>query len=387
MSTSADHSVNYLANEQQRLRVVMVSKALVTGVYQRKAEEIARLGIDLTVFTPPYWRDRRGDQVAESLHTSGYRLATLPTVGIGDYHLHNYPTLKRRLSLLRPHVLHMDEEPYNLATWVGLRGAVDLGIAGTFFTWQNINRTYPPPFAQMEQWVYRNTPEAIAGSSEAASVLRAKGYAGRISEIPQFGVDTDLYSCENHQPYNGTLRIGYAGALLPEKGVDLLLRACGQLQGAWQLSVFGEGEERPALERLAGELGIADRVRFLGRRQSSAMPACYRGLDVLVLPSRTTPTWKEQFGRVLPEAMASGVVVIGSNSGEIPNVIGDAGIVFPEEDLWALANALQQVADAPRLREELAARGRRRVLERYTMQSIARETVALYRRLAALSTR
>ena len=361
----------------------MVSKALVTGVYQRKAEEIARLGVDLTVFTPPYWRDRRGDQIAESLHTTGYRLVTLPTVGIGDYHLHNYPTLKRRLAQLRPQVLHMDEEPYNLATWAALRGAFDLGIASTFFTWQNINRNYPPPFPQMEAWVYRHTPEAIAGSSEAASVLRAKGYAGRIAEIPQFGVDPELFSPDNHLPNTGTLRIGYAGALLPEKGVDLLLRACALLQNAWQLTLLGEGEAQPALRELASELGIADRVCFEGRQESSGMPACYRTLDLLVLPSRTTPTWKEQFGRVLTEAMASGVVVIGSDSGEIPNVIGDAGVVFPEEDWQALAVSLQRLSDTPALREELAAKGRQRVLERYTMQAIARDTVSLYRRLAA----
>ena len=69
---------------------------------------------------------------------------------------------------------------------------------------------------------------------------------------------------------------------------------------------------------------------------STEVPAVLRALDVLVLPSLTTPSWKEQFGRVLQEAMACAIPVVGSDSGEIPHVIGDAGLVTPEGDAAAL---------------------------------------------------
>lgn len=365
------------------MRVVMVSKALVVGAFQRKAEELARLGIDLTVLVPPAWRDSRGVQRAAPVFTQGYTYRTIPCALGGNFHLHFYPTLARELAALRPDVLHMDEEPYNLATWQALRAAGRLRIPALFFTWQNLNRRYPPPFSNWEQANYRRARVAIAGSAEAAEVLRRKGYAGELAVIPQFGVDPALFSPAAERSTAGApSQIGYAGGLVPEKGIDLLLQACAGQAGAWRLTVAGEGGERPVLERLASDLGIADRVVWAGPVPSTEMPSFYRRLDVLVLPSRTRPNWKEQFGRVLVEAMACEVAVVGSTCGEIPQVIGDAGRIFPEGDALALRAILQELADHPESRLHLGAAGRRRVLERFTMAQIARQTLAVYREIA-----
>ena len=368
------------------LHVVMVSKALVVGAYQRKAEEIARRGVKLTVLVPPSWRDRRGRQVATAYHTEGYTLRTIPLWFNGNFHLHCYPTLARELAHLRPDVLHMDEEPYNLATYLALGMARRLGIPSLFFTWQNLLRSYPPPFVWWERANYHSASYALAGNQDAAKVLRLKGYQGPLTVLPQFGVDPKIFSpavssVSSSPAVDAPLRIGYAGGLLPEKGLDLLLHACARLQGAWQLIFVGEGEERPKLVALAAELGIADQVRFDARIESHAMPAFYHGLDLFVLPSRTLPTWKEQFGRVLIEAMACAVPVVGSNSGEIPNVIGEAGLIFAEGDVDALAGYLQQLHDDPSLRLTLGQAGRARVLAHYTMEQVAAETVAIYQTL------
>ncbi len=371
---------------RRSMRVALVSKAMVVGAYQRKAEEIARLGVDLTVFVPACWRDRRGRLAVEPRHTEGYRLRVLPIRWNGSYHLHHYPTLPQELQALQPDLLHMDEEPYNLATWLGIRAGLRAGAVPLFFTWQNLHRRYPPPFRWMERANYRHCPAALAGNQEAAEVLRRKGYPGQVTVIPQFGVDPNIFApAPDGQPMAGLFRIGYAGGLILEKGVDLLLRACAGLGGSWQLSLVGSGPEEARLARLAQELGIQERVRFLGRLPSHAMPDFYRTLDVLVLPSRTRPNWKEQFGRVLVEAMACGVPVIGSDSGEIPRVIGQGaeagGLIFPEENGEALCSRLQELAGAPDRRRELGQAGRARVLERFTMARIAQETVAVYRQL------
>ena len=363
----------------------MVSKALVVGAYQRKAEEIAQLGVDLTVLIPPAWRDARGVQEAVRRHTLGYELKVIPIRFNGNFHLHYYPTLPRELARIRPDVLHMDEEPYNAATWHGLRAAQKVGAAATFFTWQNLHRGYPPPFSWMERYSYAHAPVAIAGNQDAADVLARKGYRGETVVIPQFGVDPVLYAPPADPPPRAAFHIGYAGGLLPEKGVDLLLDACARLQGDWRLRVVGEGKERAALIAQAEELGIASQVAFLGRRDSSQMPAFYHDLDILVLPSRTTPSWKEQFGRVLIEAMACGVPVVGSDSGEIPNVIGDAGLIFPENDASELATRLQTLMEHPDLRANLATAGRQWVLDRFTMASVAARTVDVYEKLCTLA--
>ena len=382
------------------MRVVLISKALVVGAYQRKAEEIARQGVELTVLTPPSWRDRRGTQQAERLHTVGYELRTIPLLFNGAYHLHFYPTLVRELRELKPEVVHVDEEPYNLATLLGVRAARSVGAEPLFFTWQNLLRRYPPPFNWFERIVYRFCAVAIAGNAEAREVLVRKGYRGEIVVLPQFGVDPTIFRPQTEadedertqrREKNGALKrssaitsqseafhIGYAGGLLPEKGLDLLLRACAGLEGDWRLTLVGSGEELEALRKLASEGGIADRVTLGVRLPSAEMPDFYRSLDLLVLPSRTRPNWKEQFGRVLIEAMASGVPVLGSDSGEIPHVIGSAGVVFPEGDVGALRSQLQRLMQDRAARECLAAAGRERVLAQYTMAEIARQTVAAY---------
>jgi len=366
------------------MRVLLISKALVVGAYQRKAEEIAAQGIELTVLTPPSWRDRRGEQVMQPAHTNGYVLRSIPIRFNGAFHWHYYPTLAAEIRHIAPDLLHMDEEPYNLATWLALRAAHRAGIPAIFFTWQNLHRRYPPPFSWFERANYAAAQAAIAGNQDAAAVLRRKGYGGAIAVIPQFGVDPAIFApAETRTREARPLQIGYAGGLLPEKGLEDLLYACARLRGAWRLTLAGEGGEQTRLQRLADELAIADRVVFAGRIESTAMPAFHRALDVLVLPSRTTARWKEQFGRVLIEAMACETVVIGSSSGEIPQVIGDAGLIFAEGDCDTLAAQLQRLLDAPDERIRLAAAGRRRVLERFTMSQVAAQTVTLYRRSAA----
>ncbi len=369
------------------MRVVMVSKALLVGAYQRKAEAMARLGIDLTVLVPPIWTDRRGEQLAERRHTNGYTLRVIPLRWNGNYHLHHYPTLARELASIRPQIVHMDEEPYNLATWLGLRAAAHNGTAGTFFTWQNLNRRYPPPFRWFEQSNYRRAAVAIAGNRAAAAVLAAKGYRGEVAVIPQFGVDPVAFSPPTiQQPQSNCCQIGYAGGLLPEKGVDLLLRACAALQGEWQLQIAGTGSEEESLRSLATTLGVTDRIQWHGRVDSEGMANFYRSLDLLVLPSRTRSNWKEQFGRVLTEAMACAVCVVGSDSGEIPNVIGMAEQIFPEDNLTALQQLLQNLLNNPDRRRSLGAAGRSRVLGQYTMAAVAEQTVAVYEQLLTART-
>jgi len=373
------------------MRVVLVSKALVVGAYQRKAEAIARLGsalgLELFVLIPPAWQDRRGSQVAQLRHTQGYSLRVLPLRFNGNYHLHYYPTLARELAAIRPHVIHMDEEPYNLATWLALRAAQHAGATSTFFTWQNLYRRYPLPFRWFERQNYGRAPLAIAGNHDAAAVLRRKGYGGTVAIIPQFGVDPQTFAPSPSSIATATpsLQIGYAGGLLPDKGVDLLLQACAGLQGDWHLALAGQGEAGTALRQLAEQYQIAQKITWVGQLDSDAMPAFYRQLDVFVLPSRTLPNWKEQFGRVLIEAMASEVAVIGSDSGEIPNVIGDAGLIFPEGAIDTLRAHLQNLLTARSIRDALGRAGRQRVIEHYTMDAVATQTLAVYQQLYALN--
>ncbi|MEA3337316.1 MAG: glycosyltransferase [Chloroflexota bacterium] len=370
----------------------MLSKAVVVGVYQRKLEELARLPeIQLTVIVPPAWRDSRGETRLERAYIEGYTLVETPIALNGHFHAHFYPQLGQALHEARPDLVHVDEEPYNLATWQAIRWAAKHERPALFFTWQNLIRQYPPPFKWIENFNYRHAAAAIAGNREAELVLRSKGFRQPVTVIPQFGVDPELFDTSGisplwERPTDARLVVGYAGGLLPEKGVDLLLSAiqqCNATLGGTDcyLLLAGTGTHEDTLTGQSIDLGLIDQVAFLGRISSTRMPAFYQSIDVLVLPSRTMPNWKEQFGRVLIEAMACSVPVIGSDSGEIPNVIGDAQWVFAEEDTDALAEKLVRLAQNPRLRLEVGQQGRQRVLDHFTQEKIALATADIYRRV------
>lgn len=240
----------------------------------------------------------------------------------------------------------------------------------------------------MEQWVFRHAAHAIAGNEEARAVLLRKGYGGPITVLPQFGVDEQHFLQRPRTPQQASpLVVGYAGRLVEEKGVHLLLEALSGLDtvGAWRCEVRGSGPAQAALEAQAAALGIQAKVAFHPPLPSTAMADFYQAVDILVLPSLTRPHWKEQFGRVLIEAMASGSVVVGSDSGEIPQVIGSAGLVVPEGDAVALRHALRLLlTDAP-LRRGLAQAGRERVIAHFTQRAIARRTAEVYRTVMSVA--
>lgn len=357
----------------------MISKACIVGIYQRKLEAIAAHGVDLLTLVPPSWRDERGETRLERLYTQGYQLETVPIVRNGDFHLHVYRNIGMWMRRFRPQIVHIDEEPYNASAWQAYFHARRAGAKTLFFSWQNLERRYPPPFSWGERWLLDHVDYAIAGTESAAAVWRAKGYRGRLAVIPQFGTDSALFHPVERSPRPFT--VGYIGRLVEEKGIHLLIEAFARLDQSPRLIILGGGPEQERLTALANQLGVAERVAFLPQVPSAEIAACYHALDVLALPSLTRAHWKEQFGRVLVEAMASGVPVVGSDSGAIPGVISDAGLIVPEGDSSALAEALRRLRDQPDLYEELRQRGRQRAVEHFSHEHVATATVSVYREM------
>ncbi|MSQ26797.1 MAG: glycosyltransferase family 1 protein [Dehalococcoidia bacterium] len=373
------------------MKVLMVSKACYVAAYRRKLEYLAAIpGVDLTLVTPPYWDHGTHKAPLEPGNDRGYRVVVENPALNGNFHLHFYRGLPELIRQVRPDILHIDEEPYDFVTLHALRAARGIVPRVLFFTWQNIDRQFQPPFNWFESRVLNSVHGAISGNQEGAQVLRRKGYARPLYVIPQFGVDTERF-----QPVEGDtepsfsedrpFRIGFSGRLVEEKGLLVLLRALRQLQGPWELRLLGSGPLEPRLKREAEELGIASRLSFRGAVGSEAVPVELRQFDALVNPSLTwqrgRSQWKEQFGRSFVEAMACGVPVVGSDSGEIPNVIGDAGLVAPEGNVDELHKALERLMGDPALRRRLAKAGRERVLQHYTQERIAQQTYQCYRQL------
>lgn len=366
------------------MRVLMVSKALVTGVYQAKLEEMATLpGLDLLVVVPPFWIENRVGAIPfKRMFTTGFEYAVEEMRFNGRHHVHYYPGLWRQVRRFKPDLIHIDEEPYNLVCAQATMLARRAKARSLFFTWQNLDRRYPPPFSLFERYAYAHASVALAGNADAVAILRRKGFTKPIDVIPQFGVDPDLFAPRKYRGECSGFTVGYYGRLVPEKGIDTLIDALPLLPGSTRAIIVGAGESLLELRAQVERLGLSQRVEFRGPIPAETIPDLLAELDVVVVPSRTRPNWKEQFGRVIIESMACQTPVIGSDSGEIQHVISNPALVFPEGDSQALAERIQMLIDDPARTHELGLAGRQRVLDHYTQAQIAAATYRVYQGVA-----
>jgi glycosyltransferase involved in cell wall biosynthesis len=254
------------------------------------------------------------------------------------------------------------------------------------YSWQNLLRPRRFHVRQVVDYNLRAADHIVCASAEAVDVLRRKGYRQGSCVMPLVGVDTRLFTPAPQPDLRQSLAlsgavIGYVGRLVPEKGIDTLLHAFAQIPARGELLLVGDGPHESDLRALAHTLGIAARCRFVPTVSYDQVADYLNLMDVLVLPSRTTPHWKEQFGRVLVEAMGCGVTVVGSDSGAIPEVIGAAGFVFAEGDAAALAAILAQLTADPALRRTKATEGWQRVQAQYTVERIAHQLLGVWRSL------
>ena len=199
----------------------------------------------------------------------------------------------------------------------------------------------------------RDAAFVAARSDSAARLVRAWGARCDVGLVPPAVPVWAREPSASGRPFT----IGYAGRLVQSKGLMDLLAAVRTLDAPVEMLLIGNGELK---EQLAGQAIPGSTVRVLDGLTHDQMASAYAQLDVLVLPSLTTPTWKEQFGRVIVEALWCGVPVVGSDSGEIPWLIQltEGGLIFPEGDQEMLATQLTRLRNEPALRERLAKTGR-----------------------------
>jgi glycosyltransferase involved in cell wall biosynthesis len=275
-------------------------------------------------------------------------------------------------------LIDIHEEPVSIAAaevqilaWLG-------GQAGPFclYSAQNIEKRYPIPFRWLERIALQRATAAHTCNEAAGRILRRKGFRGLICNLG-LGIDVDRFVQTDRTSRQGPLRIGYVGRLETHKGAHVLIDAVARTREPCTLEMIGDGPEYVALKRRIKTSGAGDRIRLAGFVDHTYLPDRYRQFDVLAVPSLDTPTWIEQFGRVAVEAMACGVPVVGSDSGSLPEVVGEAGILVPPGDANAIATALDHLANNPSERRRLGRRARIQA-ERYSWERIATQQRQLY---------
>ncbi|HVS70153.1 MAG TPA: glycosyltransferase family 4 protein [Phycisphaerae bacterium] len=372
------------------LRVLLISHTCQSPTEgQPKPERIATMpGIELVTLIPDRWKHYGKWRTAATVPTPRCRYeigkVALPWTGPGQFYLHWYPGLKRLLREFQPDVIDLWEEPWALvsAQAVRLRNRMLPRCRVITETEQNINRKLPAPFEQFRKYVLKHADYAVCRNMEAESVLRAKGYRGEATVVPN-AVDDELFRpldremCRKHFGFSG-FTVGYIGRFVERKGIQDLIAAVARCPGSVRAVLVGSGDYQPALEKRIAELDAGSRVRIIPQVAASELTPIMNAIDALVLPSRTVPTWKEQFGRVIIEAHACETPVIGSDSGAIPEVVGTGGRIFAEGDVGALAAAITDMAGDPAGTRHMGAAGKAQVHEKYTWQKVAERMYSIY---------
>lgn len=352
-------------------RLLVVSHPSVVPVNQAVYARLVELGWDVLVVVPDRWFNdySRGPVRPQAAPGLEGRLKPLAVVLAGRPQRYFYAAAPGRLlRSFRSDVAFLEEECFSIsaAQWsLALhRFGVPFGVQAA----ENLDRPLPAPARVSRTWVLRHAAFIAARSPASGDLVRRWGAAGDLRLVPHAIPPWHALPHRTRERFT----VGYAGRLVPEKGVWDLVDACARLREPVRLLLVGNGPLRPTLEQ-ARRPNVE--IRIDAGRSHERMPEAYAEMDVLVLPSRTTPRWTEQFGRVLVEALSCGVPVVASDSGEMPWVIETTGggRVFPEGDVSALARLLTELRDRPEERARLAHKGREQADRLFGVDAIADE--------------
>lgn len=364
------------------MRAVIVSHLYADPANRAKLRSLAGLGVSLAVAVPDRWAANDGRSHGTTWgDDTGVRVVPVSVHGriAEPSRLHwNAKTLRRLLTDFRPDLLHIEEEPWTQPASIAVRLARHLGIRAVLSTAESLPRGYGLRQRFRRERSLRLAHGIIGANRLALGLATKRRPSVAHLTLPQLGVTPP--PAVPRVPHPG-LAIGFVGRLVPERGLDLLFRACVGFAGKWTLTVIGTGPSQEELEALAERLGISARVSWLGPLPREAVDQVWPRLDCAVFPARTTPRWIATAARGALHAMANGVTVVASDSGALPEIVGDTGKIVPEEDVPALAAALQELSADRAECERLGAAGRRRITDEFSDEAVANKTLAFWRSL------
>jgi len=381
------------------MRVIIVGHSYVTKVMQGKLNALVDETIEVGLILPKQWNARAWN-VIQSAHqpkNSPIKFFPINVFFNGSITGHLYSPLRiaKILHSFQPNVIHIDAEVFSIVAFELIYLAkvyrIPVLVSGPrIYSVQHLNSIQK--FAL--KGVLREADSICVGSKGGHDRLVEWGYNGIISKVQPFGVDETIFypkARNNSNCEDSLVMIGFIGRIVPEKGIETLLRSVREIarrkmNSQFILKVYGSGESEQEFKALSVNIGVSHLVQWEGFVDHDTIAGYIRDLDIVVLPSITTPTWREMFGVVLIQAMASGVAVVGSDSGAIPDVIGRSDVIFKEGDYYDLANILESLVNSKSARDELGDYGLRHVKNHYTYSMLAQQLTAVYFQLLAQHT-
>jgi len=364
----------------------------VVAQNRRLAHEMALEGAgnwDVTAAAPSRLQGDLRDIELEPLPREACAVAALDVRLSGHPHLRFYGRALRQLLRQPWDIVHCWEEPYVVAA-AQIARHVPATARFVPATFQNIAKQYPAPVAMIERRVMARADGWIAFGETVRETHRDRpGYAAKPARVITPGVDIEAFQADpaarrairerlGWAPHEAV--VGFTGRFVEEKGIGTLLEAFARSTVPWNLLFVGGGVMQADIDRL--RVGHPSRVRIVTGVPHDDVPAYLNAMDLLCAPSRTTPRWREQFGRMLIEAMACGVPVLASPSGEIPHVVGEAGILVAENDPAAWSREIERLLSDGSLRRDLSARSVERARSRFAWPVIARAHLKFFEELS-----
>jgi glycosyltransferase involved in cell wall biosynthesis len=231
----------------------------------------------------------------------------------------------------------------------------------------------------LTRWIWRRATRVVAVCESLGRQAQAT-LPGLEYSVIQNGVDLGRFRprARRAEP-NRRIRCLAVSRLVERKGIDDLIRAFALLErGRYELEVVGGGADEQALRALTTDLGLDDLVQFTGPLDRVRTAARYRAADIFTLAS-----WEEAFGNAFAEAMASGLPVVGSNIGGIPELVehGRNGVLVRPRDSESLAAAIRFLGDRPELRAEMGRRNRAQAEANLSWERMTTRYLATYQGL------
>ena len=357
---------------------------IITNSFAREVHELvryaARSGADIAFsLIMPERPERCPASVAVLTPLLASRIRTM---------LYSPSALFQAFHSFRPDIVHVFEE---YSGWLAfecaaLRKLLCPSAKLMVYSAENLRQNIHPLFSPTTRYVMKTTDLAFVCSNSVKDTLRAEGFSRPISVFP-LGVDTTLFCKRPAQELKRQLGldrkfvIGYVGRIMRMKGVFLLLDAMRQLPAHVHLLMVGQGEDEARFRQEAEASGLRDRVCLAGAVPYERLLEYINCMDVGVAPSQTTPRWKEQFGRAIVELMSCEVPVIGSDSGSIPEVIGENASLFPEQNVSDALVCLRRLIASDEERVRLGRSGRERVVALYSTEVMGACFLEMYRQL------
>lgn len=371
------------------LRLLTVGHSYVVALNRRLPHEIARVAggrWEVTAVAPRFVRAELRDIALEVRTDESCQLEPVGMYATKHVHVMAFGFRLREILRRGWDMVHIYQEPYIFAGWQAAYWTPD-HTPFVFFTAQNLAKEYPPPFSWMEGYCLGRCAGWIGCGETVVDTLVKKDYGRKPHRRIGFGIDVEVFCPDKERRQYTRQQLGwdesvpvvsFLGRLIPEKGLDLLTSALGQLHSPWRALFIGSGPMQRNLEEWSKK--YPGRVHIAGVTHDE-VPAYLNAADILCAPSQTMANWREQFGRMIIEGFASGLAVVGSDSGEIPHVIGDAGIVVGEKDQSAWVRTLERLIEDKSLRTDLSGRGRVRAEEQFAWPIIARQHLEFFEQL------